>query len=132
MNSQEVLLYVAMPQGLFIYEPAPHLLLKTVASDVIRITGNQDFVDTAPLDLCFVADHARMRHVAAPGREAYAFATAGAMAQDVYLYYASEGLATVIRAWFDRDALSRAMGLDADHQLLRSQTVGSPELPRGV
>jgi hypothetical protein len=38
---------------------------------------------------------------------------------------ASEGLATVIRAWFDRDALSRAMGLDADHQLLLSQTVGS-------
>jgi len=58
-------------------------------------------------------------------REAYAHATAVAMAQNVYLYCASEGLATVIRAWFDRDALARAMGLHPDHQLLLSQTVGA-------
>jgi nitroreductase len=127
MNSQEVLLYVAMPQGLFLYEPTPHALVLTVASDVRRITGNQDFVDTAPLDLVFVADHTRMKRVPAAQREAYAFAAAGAMAQNVYLYCASEGLATVIRAWFDRDALSRAMGLDADRQLLLSQTVGVPK-----
>lgn len=125
MNAQEVLIYAAMPEGLFLYEPVPHALLKTVASDVRRVTGNQDFVDAAPIDLVFVADHTRMKHVPAAQRETYAFATAGAMAQNVYLYCASEGLATVIRAWFDRDALSRAMGLDADHQLLLSQTVGS-------
>lgn len=125
MNAQEVLLYVAMPQGLFLYEPTQHTLLLTVASDVRRVTGNQDFVDTAQLDLVFVADHTRMKLVPAAQRTAYAFATAGAMAQNVYLYCASEGLATVIRAWFDRDALARAMGLDADHQLLLSQTVGA-------
>jgi hypothetical protein len=125
MNAQEVLLYVAMPQGLFLYEPKPHALRLVVASDVRRVTGNQDFVDTAPLDLVFVADHARMKLVPAAQREAYAHATAGAMAQNVYLYCASEGLATVIRAWFDRDALARAMGLQADHQLLLSQTVGA-------
>ena len=49
----------------------------------------------------------------------------GAMAQNVYLYCASEGLATVIRAWFDRAALGRAMGLQTDHQWLLSQTVGA-------
>lgn len=125
MNAQEVLLYVAMQQGLYLYEPVPHALLLTVASDVRRVTGNQDFVDTAPMDLVFVADHTRMKSVPAAQREAFACATAGAMAQNVYLYCASEGLATVIRAWFDRDALSRAMGLDADHQLLLAQTVGA-------
>jgi nitroreductase len=125
MNAQEVLLYVAMPQGLFLYEPQPHALRLVVASDVRRVTGNQDFVDSAPLDIVFVADHARMKLVPAARREAYAHAAAGAMAQNVYLYCASEGLATVIRAWFDRDALARAMGLQADHQLLLSQTVGA-------
>jgi len=124
MNAQEVLLYVAMPQGLFLYEPKPHALRLIVASDVRRVTGNQDFVDTAPLDLVFVADHARMKLVPAAQREAYAHATAGAMAQNVYLYCASKALATVIRAWFNRDALGRAMGLQANHQLLLSQTVG--------
>jgi nitroreductase len=96
---------------------------------VRRVTGNQDFVDTAPLDLVFVADHTRAKLVPAAQREAYAFATAGAMAQNVYLYCASEGLATVIRAWFDRGALSQAMGLQADHQLLLSQTVGAMRQP---
>jgi nitroreductase len=124
MNAQEVLLYAAMPQGLFLYEPKPHALRLVVASDVRRVTGNQDFVDTAPLDLGFVADHSRMKLVPVAQREAYAHATAGAMAQNVYLYCASEGLAAVIRAWFDREALARAMGLETDHQLLLSQTVG--------
>ena len=124
MNAQEVLLYVAMPQGLFLYEPKPHALRLVVASDVRRVTGNQDFVDTAPLDLVFVADHARMKLVPAAQREAYAPATAGAMAQNVYLYCASVGLATVVRAWFDRHALTQAMGLGTDQQLLLAQTVG--------
>jgi hypothetical protein len=125
MNSQEVLLYVAMPQGLFLYEPHTHELRLIVASDVRRVTGNQDFVDTAPLDLVFVADHARMKLVPAAQRQNYAYAMAGAMAQNVYLYCASQDLATVIRAWFDRHALAQAMGLQADQQLLLSQTVGS-------
>ena len=124
MNAQEVLLYVAMPQGLFLYEPKAHALQRVVDSDVRRVTGNQDFVDTAPLDLVDEV-HSRMKLVPAGQRQAYAHATAGAMAQNVYLYCASEGLATVIRAWFDRDALASAMGLQADHQLLLSQTVGA-------
>jgi nitroreductase len=73
-----------------------------------------------------VADHARMKLVPAAQREAYAFAAAGAMAQNVYLYCASAGLATVVRAWFDRHALSQVMGLGTDQQLLLAQTVGNP------
>jgi SagB-type dehydrogenase family enzyme len=126
MNSQEVQLYVALPEGLFRYEPGAHQLHLCAATDVRRVTGYQDFVDTAPLDLVYVADHARMSLVPAAQRTPYAFTAAGAMAQNVYLYCASAGLATVIRAWFDRDALAQAMGLGADQQLLLSQTVGSP------
>lgn len=126
LNAQEVLLYVAMPQGLYRYEPAAHTLQRVAAADVRRVTGYQDFVDTAPLDLIFVADHSRMTLVPAAQREAFAFAAAGAMAQNVYLFCASAGLATVIRAWFDHRALSQAMGLGPDHQLLLSQTVGTP------
>ncbi len=59
MNAQEVLLYVAMPDGLYLYEPRPHALRQVVAGDVRRVTGPQDFVDTAPLDLVYGAGHAR-------------------------------------------------------------------------
>jgi hypothetical protein len=129
MNAQEVLLYVALPRGLFRYEPGAHELQLAAATDVRRVTGYQDFVDTAPLDLVYVADHTRMRLVPAAWREAYAYAAAGAMAQNVYLYCASAGLATVIRAWFDRHALAQAMGLGTDQQLLLAQTVGLPKDP---
>jgi len=97
-----------------------------VAEDVRRVTGYQDFVDTAPLDLIFVADHSRMKIVPAAMRESYASVAAGAMAQNIYLYCASVGLSTVVRAWFDRQALTQAMGLTPDQQLLLTQTVGLP------
>lgn len=126
MNSQEVQLYVAMPQGLMLYDPTKHALKLTVASDVRRVTGYQDFVDTAPLDLVYVAQHDRMKLVPAAQREPYAYAAAGAMAQNVYLFCAANGLATVIRAWFNHRALSSAMGLNEDQQLLLCQTVGWP------
>jgi hypothetical protein len=127
MNAQEVQLFVALPTGLFRYEPASHALLLSMASDVRRVTGYQDFVDTAPLDLIFVADHSHSKLVPAAQREPYAFVAAGAMAQNVYLFCAAQGLATVIRAWFDHRALAAAMGLGTDQQLLLCQTVGRPK-----
>jgi SagB-type dehydrogenase family enzyme len=127
MNAQEVEVYAALSAGLYRYEAASHELQLVSASDVRRVTGYQDFVDSAPLDLVFVADHARMRLVPAAQRESYASAAAGAMAQNVYLYCASAGLATVIRAWMDRQALAQAMGLDDDQQVLLAQTVGLPK-----
>lgn len=128
MNAQELRIYAALPQGLFRYAPAAHALECIAASDVRPVTGYQDFVDDAALDLVYVADHARMALVPARQREAYAFAAAGAAAQNVYLYCASAGLATVVRAWFNREALSDALGLGNDEQLLLTQTVGLPEV----
>ena len=126
MNAQEVVLYVAMPQGLYRYEPTVHELRRVVESDVRGVTGYQDFVDDAALDLIYVADYGRMGLVPASQRTAYAFAAAGAMAQNVYLACASARLATVARAWFDREALARAMNLTNEEQLLLAQTVGRP------
>lgn len=124
MNAQEVDLYVALPTGLYRYAALGHALHLVRATDVRRVTGYQDFVDTAPLDLIMVADFSRMKLVPVAQRMAYAYTCAGAMAQNVYLYCAAEDLATVIRAWLDRDALAQAMGLGTEHQVLLSQTVG--------
>jgi len=124
MNGQEVDVYVALPKGLYRYAALGHALHLIRATDVRRVTGYQDFVDTAPLDLIMVADFSRMKLVPAAQRLAYAYTCAGAMAQNVYLYCASEGLAAVIRAWLDRDALAKAMGLNNEQQVLLSQTVG--------
>mgnify|MGYP002784701680 CR=1 FL=1 len=125
MNAQEVDVYVALPEGLYLYDPAAHALQRMLAADVRRVTGYQDFVDAAPLDLVYVADHARMKLVPAAQRESYASVAVGAMAQNVYLYCASAGLSTVIRAWIDRQALATAMALGTDQQVMLAQTVGA-------
>ena len=127
LNAQEIDVYVAMPTGAYRYDAAKHVLVLAAAADVRRVTGYQDFVDEAPLDLVYVADHTRLRMVPAGQRESYASAAAGAICQNVYLYAAAHGLATVIRAWIDRDAVADALGLTHDQQVLLSQTVGYPK-----
>ncbi len=127
LNAQEVDVYVALPSGAYRYEAATHALLLVAATDVRRVTGYQDFVDEAPLDLVYVADHTRQRLVPVGQRGSYASAAAGAIAQNVYLYAAAHGLATVIRAWIDREAIAEALGLTHDQQVLLSQTVGYPK-----
>ena len=126
LNAQEVDVFVALPEGAYFYEGVAHALNLVAAADLRRVTGYQDFVDEAPVDLVYVADHARMTMVPVEQRAAYAYTAAGAIAQNVYLYAASSGLATVIRGWIDRAAIADALGLTHDQQVLLSQTVAYP------
>lgn len=126
LDNQEVDVYAALPSGAYRYDATAHALFLVSSGDVRRVTGYQDFVDEAPLDLVYVADHARMPAVPVRLRESYASAAAGAIAQNVYLYCASAGLATVIRAWIDREAIADALGLTHDQQVLLAQTIGYP------
>lgn len=126
LNAQEIGLYVALPEGAYLYDHITHALKLVAGQDVRRVTGYQDFVDRAPLDLIYVANHDRMRMVPAENRALFAAASAGAISQNVYLFAASAGLSTVLRAWIDRQAIAESLGLDHDQQVLLSQTVGYP------
>ena len=127
LNAQEIDVFVALPSGTYRYDAADHELRLVAASDLRRVTGYQDFVDEAPLDLVYVADHSRMNRVPVGQRTSYASVAAGAIAQNVYLFSAGNGLATVIRAWIDRNAIANALGLTHDQEVLLSQTVGYPK-----
>lgn len=130
LNAQEIDVFVALSSGAYRYDATTHELHLVAANDLRRVTGYQDFVDEAPLDLVYVADHSRMSLIPVVQRESYASAAAGAIAQNVYLFAASNGLSTVIRAWIDRAAIADALGLTHDQQVLLSQTVGYPKVTR--
>jgi nitroreductase len=127
INAQEIDIFVALPAGAYQYDATAHALQLVAAADLRRVTGYQDFVDEAPLDLVYVADHTRMPMVPVGQRGVFAHVAAGAIAQNVYLFCASTKLATVIRAWIDREAIANALGLTHDQQVLLSQTVGYPK-----
>lgn len=132
MQLQMIDVFVALPAGLYRYDAAHHVLRLRVPRDVRALTGHQDFTAVAAFDLVFVVDDSQVQLVQVAQREAYAHTTAGAMAQNVSLYCASKGFATVLRAWIDRDALKSAMALATDQYVLLAQTVGYPKSSAGV
>jgi len=126
MNWQEIDVYVVTTQGLYVYDPRQHRLDPVLAQDISALTGNQPFVSDAPVNLIYVADLARMGSIAAESKDFYAAIDTGFIAQNVYLYCASEGLATVTRGMINREALSLAMKLRPEQRIILAQTVGYP------
>jgi SagB-type dehydrogenase family enzyme len=126
-NWQEMSVYLARADGLYVYEPKAHALTLAVAEDLRAATGTQPFVAEAPINLVYVADLAKATGVTGDTVTLYIGAHSGLIAQNVYLYCASEGLATVVRASVDREALAKRMRLRADQRITFAQTVGYPK-----
>ena len=126
MNWQEIDIYAATADGLFIYDAKANQLKPVLAQDVRAATGVQPFVAGAPLNLIYVADLAKTSG-SASDTELYTSADAGFIAQNVYLFCASEGLATVVRGSVDRAALAKVMKLRPEQKIVLAQTVGYPK-----
>jgi nitroreductase len=118
--------FVVMENGTWLYEPKLHALVPHLQDDLRAQTGLQDFVGTAPLNLVYVAHGLRMQDISAEERRLYASVDACFIGQNVYLFCASEGLATVFRGALDQKALAEAMHLDAGQFVTFAQTVGYP------
>ena len=126
-NAQEIDLYVALPQGVYRYHGDTHTLELLIAKDLRASTGHQEFVGSAALNLLYVADITRMKASGEADQTLYSAADAGFIAQNVYLFCASEGLGTVVRGWIDREALAKALGLRLSQRIVLAQTVGVPK-----
>jgi nitroreductase len=97
-----------------------------MAGDIRAATGLQDFVATAPLNLVYVAHGERMTDVSREDRRLYASVDAGFIGQNVYLFCASEGLASVFRGAVDYARLARTLDLPEGQFVTFAQTVGYP------
>lgn len=127
MNRQEIDVYVATAEGLYLYDAKQHALRPVLREDIRAQTGGQSFTAQVPLNLIYVADYARMGRGASADKDLYSAAGTGFISQNVYLYCASEGLATVVRGTVDRPALARAMKLRPDQKIILAQSVGYPK-----
>ena len=120
--------YAAMADGVWLYEPKRHVLIPHLRTDIRAQTGTQDFVDTAPLNLIYVAHGERMQDISVEDRHLYASVDTGFIGQNVYLFCASEGLATVFRGAVDYQTLANTMKLGAGQFVTFAQTVGYPKI----
>jgi nitroreductase len=116
-----------MADGLYIYDAKGNKLDPVLAGDVRGMTGMQPFVKDAPVNLIYVADLAKAGKVSVEYRDLFTAAGTGFIAENVYLFCASEGLAVVVRGMVDREALAKVMKLRPDQKITLAQTVGYPK-----
>jgi SagB-type dehydrogenase family enzyme len=121
---QEIGIYVVMADGAYLYDARRNVLRLTVSRDLRALTGLQAFVKNAPVNLVYVADFARFTRDSEADKVFYSAADTGFISQNVYLFCASEGLATMVRAYIDKPALARAMRLTPNQHVILAQSVG--------
>ena len=127
MNCQEIDIYVATADGLYIYDANAHALNLVLKQDIRSATGRQPFVKDAPVNLVYVADYSKMSRASDEDKVFYSATDTGFISQNVYLFCASEGLATVVRGYVDRPALAKVMKLRDNQKIILAQTVGVPK-----
>lgn len=143
LNLQGIDIYVAMPEGAYLYEAERNRLSPVIAEDIRPMTNRRPQAGTASAVLIFVADTG-IEMPLPPGVQpppghpqgtpvtvgmmnpCYGEVEAGFIGQNVYLFCASEGLA----AWFfatDRQGVAEALKLRSEQKVLYGQAVGYPE-----
>ncbi len=132
-NSQEIDLYVALPEGVYLYDGLNHRLNPVVAGD-FRARSGRRAAATAPVNIFYVADLGRYdtgpnqpdRRIGDPEvQKSYYYCATGLIAQNVYLFCASQDLA----AWLhncDKENTARELKLRPQQRMLFAQTVGYP------
>ena len=133
-NSQEIDLYVALPGGVYMYDAVPHRLAPIVSGDFRRRSGRGNAA-LAPVNIFYIADLTKYdlgpdqpdRAIGDPEvQKSYYYTDTGFIAQNVYLFAASQGLA----AWFhncDKDNTVKEFNLNPQQRILFAQTVGYAE-----
>ncbi len=120
LNKQDITLYVFLDNGIYRYDARNNKLILIKSGDHRAATGKQPFVATAPVNLVFVSDTKLLDNVVMSA------VGCGAISQNIYLYCASAGLATVVRGAFDADILHKTLELDASKKIMLTQTIGFP------
>jgi SagB-type dehydrogenase family enzyme len=126
VNWQEVDIYVTTREGAYRYDARGNRLEPVRAGDLRALTGTSAWVASAPVNLVYVADLAKITRNSEEEKNFYSAIDTGFISQNVYLFCASEGLATVVRAQVNREALAEALGLRPEQKIIVAQTVGYP------
>ena len=135
-NSQEIDLYIAMPEGMYLYEAIPHRLTPVVAGDLRAMAigyGQGSAGANAPVRIIYVVDIGKFSKAGfqEPGlkdpeiQKSYYYVDTGLIAGNVALFAASQGLT----AWFhncQKAGLAAKLKLRTGQRVLFAQTVGWP------
>jgi SagB-type dehydrogenase family enzyme len=127
-NSQNIDVYVLLPQGTYLYDAKSHSLFPVLAEDLRLLSaGPQDYAKDPPLHLVYVADYAKMPRIPEPSKKIlFSACNVGVICQNVALFCASVGLGTTVRGSMDVPSLCKKLKLRGDQEIMLNQVVGYP------
>ncbi len=117
MNLQEVVIYAVMPKGVYYYYPKGHFLKRIMKEDLRPLVGN------APLTLLYAANLAQQTKINAA-------CDIGFIGQNVYLFAAANGLATVFKGSLNTAAIDQKLELRLGQEVMYGQSIGYPSSKR--
>jgi len=126
-NRQEIDIYIVMTRGAYRYEAKSHCLCPVLGVDIRTLAGRNRFVSEAPVNLVFVADFALLNQKNESDKILYSAADTGFVSQNVYLFCASEGMATCVNGNIDRVSLAKAIKLRPEQKIILAQSIGYPK-----
>jgi len=124
VNWQEIDIYVSLSKGVYIYNAIENQLDFYMKGDIREATGRQPFVKEAPVNLIYVADFTRMGDRDETTKHWYSAADAAFIAQNVYLFCASENLANVVRGAVEKEELKKTLALPEHKHVVLCHSVG--------
>ena len=128
VNWQEIDVYIATTQGMYLYDPKGNALIPVVSGDIRALTYTQvDRFKDAPLNLVYIADLVKMGEGEEGSKLVLAAMNTGFIAENVYLYCASEGLPTAYRVSIDKPKLAEAIKLRPTKRIMGAQSIGLPK-----
>lgn len=127
-NIQEMLVYVIMSDGAYLYKPEEHILELASTADLRQKSALQPNFFDAPVHLVFVADYSQ-QEIPVEKMDRYnhfSHAHAGLIGQNVNLFCISEGLGACFVATYDKKGLTEALKLTEDQEVIYTQMIGYP------
>ena len=115
MNKQNLEVYVIKADGAWLYDGKENTLTQVSKEDLRPFFNQQDYMKNVPLNLLYVGTDAKNSPM-----------HAGSAYQNVGLYAASRGLNNVVRGYFDKKGVAKALNLKEEEEVLVSQALGWP------
>jgi len=113
MDKKDLSVYVFNKDGIWLYEADSNLLKQISDQNQLSLFQKQDYMQTVPVVLVYTGS-----------TEPYAAMHAGSSYQNVELFAAANGMASIVRSFFDQEGVAKALNLPEGQRVIISQAIG--------
>lgn len=123
--------YAVIDNGIYLYHSKEHKLTLVKKGDFKQLTGLQDFVYTAPLNILYIADleayAERLGNMPEEDKLRLCSLDAAGYCQNANLWAAANGMGSITRGGAKGDEFLKTIGAPETCRFILAQTVGIPQ-----